>query len=119
MRQIYVPFWVVYVTVAEGTFKIKISAINGEVFGSEKVPIREKGFMEITEETLEELKNPKAWLKYTKEIVAGSGKREIKKPTKEIRKHERHEIGISPVNVLVFIVLLIVLALLLYYFRII
>ena len=118
MREIYVPFWVVYVTVAEGTFKIKISAINGKVFGSEKVPIREKGFMEITEETLEELKNPSAWLKYTKEIVIGSGDKKINEPKKE-RKRKRNEINLSPVGMLIAIVLLIVLALLLYYFKII
>lgn len=118
MRQIYVPFWVVYVTVAEGTFKIKISAINGKLFGSEKVPVREKGFLEITEETLDELKNPGAWLKYTKEIVTGSGKKEIKESKKE-RKRKRNEIKLSPVGISIVIVLLIILALFLYYFKII
>ncbi|MFH1239779.1 MAG: hypothetical protein V1672_01055 [Candidatus Diapherotrites archaeon] len=118
MREIYVPFWAVYVTVAEGTFKIKISAINGKVFGLEKVPVREKGFLEITEETLEELKNPGAWLKYTKEIVAGSGKKEVKEIKKE-RKRKATEIKLSPAGILIAIVLLVIAVLLLYYFRII
>jgi hypothetical protein len=35
-------------------------------------PERKKGSIEIIKETLQELKQPSAWLRYTKEIAAGT-----------------------------------------------
>jgi len=70
---VYYPIWLAFVTVAEETYQLEISAITGEVFGEEKVPEREKGFVEITRETLQELKKPGAWVKYSREIVDITG----------------------------------------------
>lgn len=66
---IYFPLWLAFVTVAKETYQLEISAVTGEVFGEEKVPEREKGFVEVTKETLSELKKPGAWIKYSKEIA--------------------------------------------------
>ena len=68
-RMVHYPIWVAGVTVGKATYELEISAVTGEVFGEEKVPEREKGFVEITQETLEELKQPGAWVKYSKEVV--------------------------------------------------
>ncbi len=74
-EMIYYPMWIAFVTVAKQTYQLQISAVSGDVFGEEKVPEREKGFVEITRETLEELKQPGAWLKYSKEIAAIAGEK--------------------------------------------
>jgi hypothetical protein len=74
-KMIYYPMWIAFATVAGQTYQLEISAVSGEVFGEEKVPEREKGFVEITKETLEELKQPGAWVKYSKEIAAIAGEK--------------------------------------------
>jgi len=70
---VYYPMWLVFVAVKQETIEIEISAVTGDVLGEEKVPLREKGFVEITMETLEELKQPGAWLRYSKEIAGFAG----------------------------------------------
>lgn len=68
LELVYLPQWFVWVTVAEGTFHLQINAYNGEMVNSEQVPERERGWLELTSETLEELKQPDAWIEYTREI---------------------------------------------------
>ena len=74
-KMVYYPMWIAFATVAGKTSQLEISAVNGSVFGEENVPKREKGFVEITRETLEELKEPNAWLQYSKEIAQKTGER--------------------------------------------
>jgi len=85
---IYYPMWIAFVTIGGQTQQLEISAVTGEVFGEEKVPGREKGFVEITKETLEELKQPGAWIRYSREITDKtaeklSGKTKEAGPAKE------------------------------------
>ncbi len=58
------PVWRVWVEVREGSFRIDIDGVSGMVFGAEKVPERELGWYEITQEVLNELKTPSGWVKY-------------------------------------------------------
>ena len=68
-KMIYCPIWVADITVAGQTHELTISASTGELLKEENVPVRIKGFVEVTEETLHELRKPGAWLHYTKEIA--------------------------------------------------
>ena len=74
-KVVYYPMWLAFVTVKEKTYELEISAVTGEVFGEEQVPEREKGFVEITRETLHELKEPGAWVRYSKEIADLAGEK--------------------------------------------
>lgn len=74
-KMVYYPIWIAFVTVAKETYQLEISAVSGELFGEEKVPVREKGFVDVTKETLQELKKPGAWLQYSKEIADIAGER--------------------------------------------
>ena len=74
-KVVYYPMWLAFVTVKKKTYELKISAVTGELFGEEQVPEREKGFVEITNETLHELKEPGAWVKYSKEIADLAGEK--------------------------------------------
>ncbi len=58
------PLWRVWVEVRQGTFRLDIDGVSGALFGAEKVPERERGWYEITQEVLEELKTPSGWYKY-------------------------------------------------------
>jgi hypothetical protein len=69
VKKIYLPLYESFVTVQEGTFQVHINAVNGKISGIEKVPEREKGIIEITKETINELKEPSAWVEYTKGIL--------------------------------------------------
>jgi len=67
----FVPLWVTFVTVNNQNFRIQINAVSGDTSGAEKVPEREKGFLEITQETINDLKSPGAWVEYSKQASKG------------------------------------------------
>ncbi len=91
-KEIYYPMWLAFATIAGQTYEFEISAVTGEIFVEEKVPEREKGFVELTHETLQELKKPGAWLKYSKEIAQiGGGKLSRKKRAKAIEGNKISE----------------------------
>jgi len=69
VKLIMLPLYESFITVVGETHEIFINAVTGEVNGTSEVPSREKGFMEITQETLRDLKDPKAWLTYTKGLA--------------------------------------------------
>jgi len=75
----YAPLWEISARIREKEVVMQLSAVNGQIKDAESLPSREKTAAEITNETLEELKHPKAWVKYSKELlelVAKSGKQE-------------------------------------------
>lgn len=78
----YVPMWRIWVDLKGGkTQRIDIDGISGSPFNIQKVPERERGFMEVTKDTLEDLKKPEGWVDYSKKAfrVTASG---IKKASK-------------------------------------
>jgi len=70
-RLVYWPVWIVFVTLPkEGVQKIQIEAVSGYPMGDiEKVPEREKTWIEVTEETFDSLKKPEGWINLTKKAV--------------------------------------------------
>lgn len=71
LKLIHVPFWELNVSVAEGVYSFEINAVTGETVSEEEIPEREKGWMEVTNETLEELKQPGAWMEYAGRFSGG------------------------------------------------
>jgi len=116
IKKIFVPKYESFVTVKEGTFDVKINAFDGEIDGVQKVPVREKGFMEITKETLEELQDPKAWLEYSKGLVAETGKMVGGSSQKAVESGSKVKIDISVLGNRWLILIVIVLAIILIYF---
>ena len=74
-KLVYYPMWIAFATIGNEVKQFEISAVNGKLYGEEKVPSMEKGFVEITKETLNELKQPGAWLRYSKEIAGIAGEK--------------------------------------------
>ena len=68
----FAPFWVTFVTVNNQNFRIQINAVTGDTSGAEQVPEREKGFLELTKETINDLKSPGAWVEYSKQASKGA-----------------------------------------------
>lgn len=69
-KLIYVPIWNVFVKVSKGVYKITIDSVMGYPSNYEKVPERERGIMEVTQDKLEELKNPQAWSQYGRRAIS-------------------------------------------------
>ncbi len=74
IKKVFFPLYETFIEVNKQNFEIVINATNGEVLGIGAVPEREKGFLELTKETLTELSEPKAWLTYSKGLFTETGK---------------------------------------------
>ncbi|HII39159.1 TPA: hypothetical protein HA318_04130 [Candidatus Micrarchaeota archaeon] len=81
VNKFYVPFFRVWVNVANDTFRLDVDASLGFPLGAEAIPGRPKGWNEATSETLEKMKSPAGWLelggKTVGEVgssIAGAGK---------------------------------------------
>jgi hypothetical protein len=68
LEKAYIPVWSVSAEVGGKSYRMEISAVSGEIIGEEEIREREKGWLEITSETIEELKSPGAWVEYSKQI---------------------------------------------------
>lgn len=68
-KQMLWPIWKVWVEVREGTFRLDVDGVTGLVFGAEKVPERELGWYEITQQVLNELRTPRGWIKYLNKLA--------------------------------------------------
>jgi len=61
LNKIYVPFYRVWVNVADDTYKIEVDAAMGAPMGLDDIPTRQKGWDEATSETIDRMKSPKGW----------------------------------------------------------
>ena len=68
VEKTYLPIWSTSVTITENNYLMEINAVSGEIMNEEEIPEREKGWLDITAETIDELKNPGSWVKYTSEV---------------------------------------------------
>lgn len=70
----YVPFYRIWVDVANDTFKIDVDAMLGYPSGLEALPERTKSWDEATKETVEKLKTPSGWAELGSKTVSEVGK---------------------------------------------
>jgi hypothetical protein len=87
VNKYYLPMYETFITINKENYRININALDGNIHGVDKVPEREKGFLEITRETLNELKDPKVWLKYSKEILGETTKKVVSSEVKIEKKN--------------------------------
>ncbi|MEW5955984.1 MAG: hypothetical protein AB1626_05630 [Candidatus Micrarchaeota archaeon] len=74
VNKVYIPFFRVWVDVAEDTYKIDVDASLGAPLGAEAIPGRQKGWSEATSETLEKMKTPGGWVELGGKTVGEAGK---------------------------------------------
>jgi len=129
VKKYFVPVYESFITIEGTTHDIRINAVNGEVEGIEDVPQREKGFLELTRETFSDLKEPKAWLDYSKGLAKETGKLLASKDNADNKSNEMPKqvnesepvqspggsFGLSFFSHKYFLLLIIVLALFLIY----
>jgi hypothetical protein len=69
LRPFYFPLWEMQARINGEKLALHLSAVNGAILEEKDIPVREKTAAEITKETLEELRNPKAWVQYSRDLV--------------------------------------------------
>ncbi|VVB76243.1 Uncharacterised protein [uncultured archaeon] len=70
-RKMFLPLYKTSVSLGGKEYKLIINGVDGAIEGIDAVPDREKGYLELTSETINDLKTPANWGKYAKEIVGG------------------------------------------------
>lgn len=72
IKLVYLPVWDIGVTIEDKNHRLEVNAVTGEIYNEEEVLERERGWIEITNETLSDLKNPGAWVKYSGDIIGSA-----------------------------------------------
>jgi hypothetical protein len=108
LKAVYLPVWRVFASIkGKGTYRIDIDGLMGLPFNYQQVPERERGVLEITQETLEELKNPNAWGKYAKKAIGLVEKKGKGETQSVIQKIGMEKIILGVIAIVVFIILLV------------
>jgi hypothetical protein len=90
-RLVYWPVWRIFVTLPNQIQKVEIEAVAGIALNFEEVPTREKGWLEVTTETLRKMKSPGGWADISKKAAGaarGSVKTAVTKETDEETKSQ-------------------------------
>jgi hypothetical protein len=65
----YYPSWIIRILLDKKEYALMASGVTGRIANIEKIPLKEKKTHELVGETFRELKEPGAWLKYSREIA--------------------------------------------------
>ncbi len=65
-RLMYIPVYRTWISLGRRIIRLDIDAISGSPLNESSVPERERGLLEITAETIEQLKTPEGWVDYSK-----------------------------------------------------
>ena len=61
IRTVYWPVWTVFAELTGMIQKIEVDGVTGIPLNIEEVPTREKGWLEVTADTLQKMKSPSGW----------------------------------------------------------
>ena len=82
-KKLFLPLYKTSVVLDKREYKLIINAVDGKIEGLKQIPEREKSYSEITTETINELKDPRNWIKYSIEAIT-VGTSSVASKTKEI-----------------------------------
>jgi hypothetical protein len=68
-RKLLLPEYWAVAKIGEKKYDLTVNAIDGSLGGIKEIPERQKGYMELTKETFNELKNPKSWFMYSAQAI--------------------------------------------------
>lgn len=122
-KKMLVPFYTIKLLINEEEYWVSINALDGTISGMKEIPERKKGYKELTNETINDLKHPSSWIKYSKEAItegfsAFSGKKsgedESKSQEKEpLAKKVSSSLNLSFLDSKLILILIMILGLLL------
>ncbi|MFA5763677.1 MAG: hypothetical protein WC915_02605 [archaeon] len=95
IKKCFLQLYEINITIEDKIYKINANAcIESNLIGVEKIPIREKGFVELTKEALSDLSTPAGWVTYSKGLL-GEVTNEVLSTTKEVSKKTTEKIVIT------------------------
>lgn len=75
LKRFFVPFYKAVIVFSEDeSYSIFVNAVDGTIRGDDAVPTRKKGMVEVTKETIKDLRHPKNWVTYAADLIVDSGK---------------------------------------------
>lgn len=66
VTMVYIPVYLIWVTLKAGYRHVELDGVSGSPLNIEDVPERERGFMEVTKDMIDDLKTPQGWVDYSK-----------------------------------------------------
>jgi hypothetical protein len=109
-RLFYIPIWEIKAQIDEQEIELHIGAVNQGVLDEEKIPTREKTDSELVKEALNELKDPKAWVRYSREILGMASTRKRGRGSSELLDSLREK-PLRIITIVLIIILIIVILL--------
>ena len=73
VSKLYVPFYRVWVEVADDVYKMEVDACLGSASGMEQLPVKEKGWSEVANETVNKMKSPSGWAELGGKTIGAVG----------------------------------------------
>lgn len=112
-RKLYLPLYRTKATIGGKGYELTVIAVDGRIEGIKEVPVREKGYAELARETVNELKDPKNWINYSKDaILAGAStasKRGKNSSSKNSKKHASFSLDSNAILIILIIIALILI----------
>ncbi len=68
-RRLLLPEYWTIATLEGKKYNLTINCVDGTISGLKEIPERQKGYMELTKETFNELKDPKSWFTYSAQVI--------------------------------------------------
>jgi hypothetical protein len=65
MHLVFVPIWRIWVTLKAGIQRIELDGVSGSPFHIDRVPEKQRGIQEVTEDMLKDLSTPAGWVDYS------------------------------------------------------
>jgi hypothetical protein len=75
IRTVYWPVWTVFAELTGMVQKIEVDGVTGVPLNIEEVPTREKGWLEVTADTLQKMKSPSGWVELGGSVATAAGGR--------------------------------------------
>jgi len=75
VRAIYWPIWFIFVELSSMVQKVEVDGVTGTPLNIEEVPEREKGWLEVTADTLTKMKSPRGWAELGGTVASAAGGR--------------------------------------------
>jgi len=73
VRIVYWPIWTIFVELSKNIQKVEVDGVSGYPLNVEEVPEREKGWLEVTADTLQKMKSPSGWVELSGALASAAG----------------------------------------------
>jgi transcriptional regulator of heat shock response len=70
IKEVFLPIWEVECNIEQHSLGLFVNAVNNRLMNEQDLPMREKGWLELTQDMLNDLQNPRTWIEYSKDLLS-------------------------------------------------